>query len=103
MKVISGKPPFHAIKKEAAVIIALFEGATPQRPPQASEMMWECCRECFKQNPEDRITADILLLRLRALAEFEVTDEGSPGTLPPQEPQREQAPAISTSYEGYSV
>ncbi|KAF8593508.1 kinase-like protein [Ceratobasidium sp. AG-I] len=64
LELITGKPPFKEIERNAAVILALAKGKRPHRPNKILDQshrgvpFWEILQKCWAQTPADRLTVN---------------------------------------------
>ncbi|KAK1231150.1 hypothetical protein PQX77_005741 [Marasmius sp. AFHP31] len=67
-EIITGRIPYHEIKKEAAVLAEKMNYRHPSRPadlPRSSttEAIWTLMEECWESNPSERPSASTILLQ----------------------------------------
>ncbi|KAL0566525.1 Rho guanine nucleotide exchange factor [Marasmius crinis-equi] len=73
-----GLCPFHEIRHEPAVMLAIMNGTRPSRPestPVLDDKMWSIIERCWSQAPSDRPTSKALLSEL-----WDIIDCGSNAT-----------------------
>ena len=67
---LSGNVPYHTKQNEAQVIMLIASKRLPTRPEVGQEgsrqfeMVWDCCRECWKQDPKERLTMSAVRKRV---------------------------------------
>jgi serine/threonine protein kinase len=59
-ELFSSNLPYHSLKNDYAVIVAVYGGTLPERPPRQcgiDEELWVLCLNCWRENPALRPTA----------------------------------------------
>lgn len=73
LEVMTNKPPFFGISREAMVVMAIMNGRSPSMEdyPElpAADRLWDLMGECWRQEPSERPTMVDVLDKLRPYAE----------------------------------
>jgi serine/threonine protein kinase len=54
LQVLSGKLPYHDLRRDAEVLIELHHGIHPPRPPELADEHWELISQCWAKHPSAR-------------------------------------------------
>ncbi|KAI5121784.1 hypothetical protein M0805_009595 [Coniferiporia weirii] len=68
-EILTKQRPYAHLKADQRVILAIIRGELPSRPDHnehspALEDIWRICEDCWKTDPEDRITISEIILRM---------------------------------------
>ncbi|KAJ7587898.1 kinase-like domain-containing protein [Mycena floridula] len=65
-EIFTGQVPFHELSNDIAVSLKIIRGSRPARPetPLMEDDVWNLIRDCWKQDPDDRPTAEQIVQRL---------------------------------------
>ncbi|KAJ7765080.1 hypothetical protein DFH07DRAFT_811344 [Mycena maculata] len=64
-EILTGQLPFHELTNDAAVIYNVMRGQRPKRTRHISDGVWNLMVDCWKTEPDQRLSADQIVFRLR--------------------------------------
>ncbi|KIM75199.1 hypothetical protein PILCRDRAFT_681820 [Piloderma croceum F 1598] len=64
LQVLSGKLPYHQLRRDSQVLIELYNGLHPPRPPQLADEYWALIRQCWVEDPSARPNIKVLSERV---------------------------------------
>ncbi|KAK6996948.1 kinase-like domain-containing protein, partial [Favolaschia claudopus] len=64
-EIFTGNLPFHRLTPDIAVMYKVMQGERPERSSTISDEVWSLMEECWSQCPEDRLSAEQVVFRLR--------------------------------------
>ncbi|KAJ7586517.1 kinase-like protein [Mycena floridula] len=83
-EVFTGKPPFceREMVREMAIMLKVLRGERPIRPASSklNDTVWNCMTDCWKQNPDERPTAEEIVQRLSGMPELSGLDRPNSDT-----------------------
>ncbi|KAF8207980.1 hypothetical protein K438DRAFT_1814757 [Mycena galopus ATCC 62051] len=57
--------PFHELSADIAVMWKVMHGERPQRSPSIPDEIWNLMQDCWKEDPQERLSAEQIVFRLR--------------------------------------
>ncbi|KAJ7586621.1 kinase-like domain-containing protein [Mycena floridula] len=83
-EVFTGKRPFceQVNFSDMAIMLKVMKGERPMRPASSklNDTVWNCMEDCWKQNPDERPTAEEIVRRLSAMPEVSGLDRPNSDT-----------------------
>ncbi|KZV98290.1 kinase-like protein [Exidia glandulosa HHB12029] len=78
LEILSGRVPYHNIRKNPGVIKALGNYEQPRRPPNLSDPFWQLINACCDPSPDMRPLAAFVCQRLRLIRLIKDLNEDKP-------------------------
>jgi len=71
VQVFSGSIPYHHLHNPALVTLSIVQGVLPQRPECIDNELWRILENCWKHNPHDRPSMQVISPWIRLVRELQ--------------------------------